>query len=95
MSGIKIIDDGGRRLRWSSAGKVRIVEETLEADFRVEPRDEVIAGSAPPAIMNTDQAARITSCSGQPVFGDLTSVSPPTVKAVSSTKPSSNGPNDP
>lgn len=29
MSGIEIITDGGRRRRWSSAEKLRIVEETL------------------------------------------------------------------
>lgn len=30
MSGIEIITDGGRRRRWSSAEKLRIVEETLD-----------------------------------------------------------------
>lgn len=30
MSGIEIINDGGRRRRWSSAEKLRIVEETLD-----------------------------------------------------------------
>lgn len=30
MSEIEIITDGGRRRRWSSAGKLRIVEETLD-----------------------------------------------------------------
>ena len=30
MSEIEIITDGGRRRRWSSAEKLRIVEETLD-----------------------------------------------------------------
>ena len=30
MSDVEIITDGGRRRRWSSAEKLRIVEETLE-----------------------------------------------------------------
>ena len=30
MSEIEIITDGGRRLRWSAAEKLRIVEETLD-----------------------------------------------------------------
>ena len=30
MSGIEIITDGGRRRRWSTAEKLRIVEETLD-----------------------------------------------------------------
>ena len=30
MSEIEIVTDGGRRRRWSAAGKLRIVEETLD-----------------------------------------------------------------
>ena len=30
MSDVEIITDGGRRLRWSAAEKLRIVEETLD-----------------------------------------------------------------
>ena len=30
MSEIEIVPDGGRRRRWTAAGKLRIVEETLD-----------------------------------------------------------------
>ena len=41
MSDYEIITDGGRRRRWSSAEKLRIVEETLEDGASIS----VVAGS--------------------------------------------------
>ena len=35
MSEIEVITDGGRQLRWSATGKLRIVEETLDAQESV------------------------------------------------------------
>ena len=35
MSEVEIITDGGRRRRWSSAEKLRIVEETLDGRDRI------------------------------------------------------------